>query len=158
MKRLVLALSLVALFPVQSDVSVAAVNRMAWVERVTDGDTVVLRDGTRVRLIGVDTPEVFFGVECFGPEASAFTERYLEGDRVGLEFDLDRKDRFGRTLAYIHDRDFKGRTFNWVLVRRGYGLAKHYAPNFRYSDSLNKAQQLAAAENRGLWGKCGGQA
>lgn len=78
--------------------------------------------------------------------------------RVGLEFDLDRKDRFNRTLAYIHDKDFPGRTFNWVLVRRGFGTAKHYAPNFKYRAMLDEAQRKAAAENRGLWGACGGQA
>lgn len=155
--RRFLPLFLLVVLPVCSEAD-AQVTRMAVIQRVTDGDTVVLRDGTRVRLIGVDTPEVFFGVECHGPEASAFTERHLEGDRVGLEFDLDRKDRFNRTLAYIHDKDFPGRTFNWVLVRRGFGTAKHYAPNFKYRAMLDEAQRKAAAENRGLWGACGGQA
>lgn len=158
MKRLAVSLAVVTLALVWPERGETQVTRMAVIQRVTDGDTVVLRDGTRVRLIGVDTPEVFFGVECYGPEASAFTERHLEGDRVGLEFDKDRKDRFGRTLAYIHDKDFPGRLFNWVLVRRGYGLAKHYAPNYRHRAILDEAQRKAAAQNVGIWRHCGGQA
>lgn len=161
MRRFLLSLSLVALLPAQSDVAEAGVSTTVYIQRVIDGDTIVTRKGVRIRLIGVDTPETVYPgrpIECFGPEASAFTERHLEGDRVGLEYDIDRKDRYGRTLAYIHDKDFPGRIFQWSIIRRGFGLAKHYAPNYKYRALLDEAQRRAASENRGLWGKCGGQA
>ena len=72
---------------------------------VVDGDTIDVSpqvDGIkRVRLIGVDTPEVFGGVEPCGPEASAFTTEQLEGEDITLEFDEDRVDPDGRALAYV---------------------------------------------------------
>src|SRR5207247_736210 len=79
------------------------------VERVVDGDTLLLQSGERVRLIGVDTPEIKHPkkpVEYFGKEASAFTRRMVEGKRVRLEFDQGNaarghKDRYQRTLAYV---------------------------------------------------------
>ena len=69
------------------------------IDRVTDGDTVVLRNGQRVRLVQIDTPEVFFGTECYGRQASATTKRLLpSGTRVRLlpEPATDRVDDFGR--------------------------------------------------------------
>jgi endonuclease YncB( thermonuclease family) len=80
-------------------------NEPNTVKRVIDGDTIQMGNGTRVRLIGVDTPETVHPekpVEYFGKEASAFTRRMVEGKRVRLEFDpantlLDNKDRYGRT-------------------------------------------------------------
>jgi micrococcal nuclease len=72
---------------------------------VIDGDTFIVRGVGRVRLIGVDTPETVDPrrpVQYFGKEASDFTHRIAEGEVVRLEFDVDRKDRFGRTLAYVY--------------------------------------------------------
>jgi micrococcal nuclease len=125
--------------------------RVAFVARVIDGDTIELGRGTHVRFIGVDTPEVFFGTECFGPEASAFTERHLEGDRVRLEFDVQRRDRYGRTLSWVWD---DGRLFNYVLVRKGFARVRIYRPNDRYEGLLRRAEAAAKSENRGLWGRC----
>jgi endonuclease YncB( thermonuclease family) len=74
------------------------------IDHVTDGDTVVLRNGQRVRLVQIDTPEVFFGTECYGRQASATTERLLPvGTRVLLtnEPATDRVDDYGRLLRYI---------------------------------------------------------
>ena len=126
------------------------------VQRVVDGDTFVTRSGARVRLLGVDTPETVHPtkpIQCFGPEASAFAERHLEGDRVGLEFDVEMTDHYGRTLAWVHDRRF-ARTFNWVLVRRGFARIRYYSPNWGYHAELVAAQRKAKAERRGLWGAC----
>lgn len=72
------------------------------IDHVTDGDTVVLRNGQKVRLVQIDTPEVYFGTECYGPQASATTKRLLpEGVRVRLlpEPATDRIDDYGRLLA-----------------------------------------------------------
>lgn len=73
--------------------------------RVVDGDTIeinrAIRGENTVRLIGVDTPEVYGGKEPYGPAASRFSTRSLEGRRVALRFDWGKKDRYGRLLAYV---------------------------------------------------------
>lgn len=129
----------------------------AVVTRVVDGDTIEVRFRGRdltVRLIGIDTPETVAPgqpVECYGPAASAFTERELEGRRVRLEFDVERIDRYGRTLAYV----WRGRElFNETLVRRGYAFVTTYPPNVRYVDRFVAAQREARAQERGVWGAC----
>ena len=125
--------------------------------RVIDGDTIdVTVDGRqeRLRLIGIDTPETVAPdqpVECFGPQASAYTERRLEGERVRLEFDVEREDRFGRTLAYVWLGD---ELFNETLVRGGYALVTTFPPDVRYVDRFVAAQREARSHDRGLWGAC----
>lgn len=129
----------------------------ALVTRVVDGDTIEVRYRGReltVRLIGIDTPETVAPgqpVECYGPAASAFTERELEGRRVRLEFDVERLDRYGRTLAYVWRGD---ELFNETLVRRGYAFVTTYPPNVRYVDRFVAAQRAARAHERGVWGAC----
>ncbi len=122
------------------------------VERVVDGDTIVVRGVGRVRLIGVDTPETVDPrrpVEFFGREASAFTKRLLEGRRVRLEYDRERNDRFGRTLAYVYLRD--GTFANAEIVRRGYGHAYTRLP-FRHLERFRRLEREAREAGRGLWG------
>ena len=101
-----------------------ALGEPAWrtVERVIDGDTVVLDGGERVRLIGVDTPETVHPtkpVERFGREASEFTKSMAEGQRVRLEYESggDREDRYGRTLAYVYLGD--GTLLNREIIEQG---------------------------------------
>ena len=128
------------------------------VTRVVDGDTAHIEiDGrdTDVRFIGIDTPESVkpdSPIECFGPEASAYTERRLEGERVRLEFDVEREDRFGRTLAYVWIGD---ELFNETLVREGYALVTTFPPNVTYVDRFVAAQRAARSDGLGLWGACG---
>ena len=127
------------------------------VTRVVDGDTAHIEVGGRdldVRFIGIDTPETVAPdqpVECFGPEASVYTERRLEGERVRLEFDVEREDRFGRTLAYVWLGD---ELFNATLVREGYALVTTFPPNVKYVDRFVAAQRAARSEGRGLWSAC----
>jgi micrococcal nuclease len=129
----------------------------AYVTSVTDGDTIRVRSRGRtldVRLIGIDTPEsVAPGapVQCFARAAARFTTRELEGERVRLEFDLERRDRYGRTLAYV----WRGEElFNETLVREGYAFVTTYPPNVRYEDVFLAAQREARAAERGVWGRC----
>jgi micrococcal nuclease len=128
------------------------------VTRVVDGDTAhVELDGrdVTVRFIGIDTPEsVAPGqpVECFGPEAADYTSDRLEGDRVRLEFDVEREDRFGRTLAYVWIGD---ELFNETLLRQGYALVTTFPPNVRYVERFVAAQRDARTRGRGLWRACG---
>jgi micrococcal nuclease len=129
----------------------------ARVTRVVDGDTIyVMLHGreTDIRLIGIDTPETVdpnSPVMCYGPQASAFTHRELDGATVRLGFDAERHDYYGRTLAYVYKN---GRMFNLALVRNGYARAYPYAPNTSYAGLFEAAQSTARSGRDGLWGAC----
>jgi micrococcal nuclease len=129
--------------------------RPAYVSRVVDGDTIeamLAGRATKIRLIGIDTPETVHPSEpvgCYGPEASAFTHRMLEDREVRLEFDVERFDRYGRTLAYVW---LGGRLFNETLVARGFAQVSTYPPNVQYVERFLRAQRVAREEGRGLWG------
>jgi len=131
---------------------------LVTVVRVVDGDTLwVLRDGReeKIRLIGVDTPEVdWYGgeAECYGEEAGRFARRLLEDGSVELELDRDLLDPYDRTLAYVYLED--GRMVNLLLVRRGYAIVSIYEPNDRYEDRLRDAEADARAGGLGLWSAC----
>ena len=131
--------------------------RVGTVERITDGDTLRLVDVGPVRLIGVDTPEVFGGFECFGREASAFVKRRLRpGDRVRYRVGVDPRDRFDRLLAYVWLPN--GRMLNAMLVERGYATPLTIPPNVEYADRFVAAARRARRAARGLWSRhtCGG--
>jgi micrococcal nuclease len=125
---------------------------------VVDGDTFhVLRHGRdeTIRLIGIDTPEVgWYGGEgeCFGARAGVFLRDLLDGERVRLEFDLERSDPYQRTLAYAYLGD--GRMVNVLLVRRGFAEVTIFEPNDRYEPQLRAAERAARAKGAGLWSAC----
>jgi micrococcal nuclease len=129
----------------------------ALVTRVVDGDTVeVALDGGEedVRYIGVDTPETVkpdTPVQCFGPQASAFNHHLVEGRRVRLVFGVERRDVYGRLLAYVYLGD---RFVNAELVRRGLARTLTIPPNDRFAGRLKRLQMAAARAGRGLWGDC----
>jgi micrococcal nuclease len=123
------------------------------VVRVVDGDTLVLRATGKSRLIGVDTPEVYGGAECFGREASAFAERVLRpGLRVRIERDAEPRDRYGRALVYLRLPD--GRSFNELLVRNGYAVPMTIPPNVRHADRFRALARQARRRDAGLWSAC----
>jgi len=120
------------------------------VVRVVDGDTVVLRAAGKSRLIGVDTPEVFGGRECFGREASVFARRLLRpGLRVAVERDVEERDRYGRTLVYLRLPD--GRSFNELLVAEGFAVTLTIPPNVRYAERFRELAARARERAAGLW-------
>ena len=128
------------------------------VKRVVDGDTFWVKDGTekgmKIRLIGVNTPETVHPqkpVEYYGKEASAFMKSLLEGKNVILEYDVERKDRYGRTLAYVYLED--GTFVNALLVEEGYAQVATYPPNVKYAEKFSKLQREAREQNKGLWNK-----
>jgi micrococcal nuclease len=127
--------------------------RAATVERVVDGDTVVLSGLGKARLIGVDTPEVYGGVECFGREASRFAKRLLDGRRVRWRYDVEHRDRYDRALVYLWLED--GRFFNSVLVRQGYAQPLTIPPNVAFADRFVADARVARRAGRGLWRACG---
>jgi micrococcal nuclease len=91
-------------------------------------------------------------VECFALAASHFNERLVEGERVRLVFDAERRDIYGRLLAYVYLGD---RFVNAELVRRGYATTLTIAPNDRFADLFARLERRAGAAGRGLWGECG---
>ena len=129
----------------------------AVVERVVDGDTIVLVGGERVRLIGVDTPETKDprkSVQCFGKEAAAFTSTLLPpGTHVRVVLDVEPRDRFGRTLAYVY-READGLFVNAELVRNGYAQLMTIPPNVAHVDEFRALQTEARDGGRGLWSAC----
>jgi micrococcal nuclease len=136
----------------------------ARVLRVIDGDTIeVSIDGTEddVRYIGVDTPETVkpgAPVDCYGPQASAANHRLVEGRTVRLVFDRERRDAYGRLLAYVYARareePGKPRFVNAALVRGGYARTLQIAPNTAHAPELRRLEERSGRAGRGLWGAC----
>jgi micrococcal nuclease len=134
-----------------------------------DGDTLrVATDSmsTRVRLIGIDAPEVSAGeraarqaaelgrdvatIIALGRQAKAVAERLAPpGTAVRVELDVQTHDRYGRLLAYLWLRD--GRMINEELLRAGYAMVLTVPPNVRYADRFLRAQREAREARRGLW-------
>lgn len=127
------------------------------VERVVDGDTIVVSGRRHVRLIGVDAPETVDprrAVGCFGREASAFLKSLLpEGTPVRLVGDVEQEDRFGRTLAYVY-RLSDGMFVNAELVRQGYAEVLTIAPNVTHADEFVALARDARSASHGLWAAC----
>ncbi|MBN1574511.1 MAG: thermonuclease family protein, partial [Deltaproteobacteria bacterium] len=149
MRRLIIPILIIFLSPV----SVYQAEAIRTCTRVIDGDTIVLDGGERVRLIGVDTPETVHPtkpVQKFGVEASDFTKWLVEGKRVTLEYDQDRKDKYGRTLAYVYLEN--GTMVNAEIIRRGYGFAYTKYP-FKYMEEFRQYERDARETGRGLWAK-----
>ncbi len=134
----------------------------ARVVRVIDGDTFdAVLDGrqVRVRLIGVDAPEISRPPICFGAEATARAEELINraNGRVLLEKDVSETDRFGRLLRYVWlDHPDGRRMLNEEMVKWGYAHVSTYPPDVKYQQLFIAAEREARAENRGLWGACGG--
>jgi len=129
----------------------------ARVERVVDGDTIVVRlDGRseRVRYIGVDTPESVkpgVGVQCFAKAAAAENRRLVLGRDVRLTYDAEARDRYGRLLAYVWRGDL---LVNAELIRLGYGKPLEIAPNLAHAAELRRLASAARRAHRGLWSRC----
>ena len=127
-------------------------NGSVRVVRVVDGDTLVLDGDERVRLIGVDTPETKHPtkpVEPFGPEASSFTKKFVEGQMVQLKFDKNKRDRYQRLLAYVYKGEW---CLNEELIRAGYSeCITTYPFDKTLQRQFQAAESEAKADRRGIW-------
>lgn len=124
------------------------------VTKVIDGDTIGIEGGSRVRYIGIDTPETVDPssiVQCYGKEASNKNRELVEGKQVRLEKDVSETDRYGRLLRYVYVGDI---FVNDYLVRQGFASASSYPPDIKFQSQFTEAQAEARNNNRGLWAAC----
>jgi micrococcal nuclease len=132
---------------------------MVIVTRIIDGDTLEVSGGETVRLIGIDTPETKHPnqpVECFGAQATEHATALMgPGTDIRLVHDVERTDRYGRTLAYVY-RASDGLFVNLEMVRDGFAVTATYPPNVAHVEEFLAAEREARSNNRGLWGACGG--
>jgi micrococcal nuclease len=137
----------------------------ATVVEVIDGDTIEADIGgrrERVRLLGIDTPEITHPAtserpatdgECFGDEATRFTEALIPpGTQIRLERDVVGRDHYGRVLAHVHRGDVH---VNREIVRQGFATPLSIEPNRVYRDLIVAAASAAEADDIGLWAQCG---
>ncbi len=125
----------------------------ALVTRIVDGDTIELETGVKIRYLMVNAPETTSGHnDCFGAEAVKFNTDLVLGKTVELSYDVECKDRFGRTLAYV---SVDGVEVNSRMLDRGYGCLLHIPPDGDSRlDEFKAIEAAAKAANRGLWGAC----
>ncbi len=136
------------------------------VDYVYDGDTIRLADGEKVRFLGIDTPESSQNKKLFrdaarsgqdikdilamGHAAAEYTRVLLKDRRVRLEFDIEKRDKYGRLLAYIYRVD-DGLFINEDIIKNGYAYPMTIPPNIRFSDRFKQLFREARNEKRGLW-------
>lgn len=122
------------------------------IKYVYDGDTILLENGQKIRLLGINSPEVdgrYKAAEPGGDDARAWLENLLSGKKVRLVTDRKKKDKYGRILAHIFTED--NVHVNVELVRRGLAAVSIYPPNLKYEKNLVNAQQQAEAGRAGIW-------
>lgn len=134
-------------------------------KRTIDGDTIELNNGQRVRLIGIDTPEMHYSnkllkdarrsqrdirtIQEMGVRSWHFTRSLCQGKSVRLEFDVEKRDRYGRLLAYVYLED--GTFLNAKILEEGYGQIMTVPPNVKYAEHFLKLQEDARLKGKGLW-------
>ncbi len=125
----------------------------ATVDRVIDGDTVVLASGEKVRYLLINANEITNGHdECYGQEAKVLNQSLVEGKAVELTYDSECTDKYGRLLAYVA---VDGREVNSVLVERGYACVLYIPPDgmARHAE-FSTLESQAMAARAGMWGAC----
>lgn len=143
---------LVGLHLVLAAASVHADGTWFTVRWVVDGDTIVLGDGRHIRYIGIDAPEVAHRDrpgEPFGEAARSLNRQLVDGRSIRLVLDQERKDRYGRVLAYVYRRD--GRFINGEMVRQGLAHVLPMPPNGHHEKLLLHIQQAAMQAGIGIW-------
>ena len=126
--------------------------RYEAVRDVIDGDTIVLQSGERVRLAGINTPELGRDGQLSEPlakEASSTLRDLIGGQLVGLEEAEDPLDRYGRTLAHLYNS--AGQNLQRQLLLKGLASAVAISPNLRHLDEYISAETTARANNQGMW-------
>ena len=131
----------------------------ARVARVVDGDTLVLDDGRRLRLIGINAPEIGEREEPYGAEASAWLRATIDGKEIFLQKDVSDTDQYGRTLRYVwlstpekvDDQSAREWMVSAMMVAQGYAQPYTFPPDVLYADLLLSLAREARTHERGLW-------
>jgi len=128
-------------------------DRWVTVERVIDGDTFKTTKGEKVRLLGINTPEIRHDnspAQPFGAQAKNALTTLIAGKQVRLSFDKEKKDKYGRTLAHVYLRN--STWVNAVLVKMGLAHVYTFVPNISAAKQLLPIEQAAIAAKRNMWG------
>lgn len=123
------------------------------VDKVYDGDTVILANGWRVRLLGINAPEIESHRQVGEPGGQAarnWLKKQIKKQKVRLEWDVERRDKYERLLAHLFTE--QGTHLNLALVKAGLAIVNLIPPNLKYSDRLLQAQEQAEQARRGIWG------
>ncbi|MGV8895355.1 MAG: thermonuclease family protein [Rhodoglobus sp.] len=125
----------------------------ATVEYVHDGDTLFLADGRKVRMLGIDTPEIGDNLECYGDESTALLRQLLpEGTHVWVLPDIEPQDQYGRSLLFIYTDD--ATNINLELLRQGAAEVEMYSPNLLFQAEIEATERAAIDAGAGMWGAC----
>jgi micrococcal nuclease len=147
--------ALIAALLVSWPLVVGAQNRDAGFHKVrwvADGDTIILADGRHVRYLGINAPETAHDglpAQPFGQAARRYNRRLVENQMVRLEFDQERRDRYGRWLAHVYRRD--GQWVNLAMVAQGLAIYLYTPKNTKHGRELLAAQREAMQARKGLW-------
>jgi len=127
-------------------------DRWVTVSKVIDGDTFATRDGERVRLLGINTPEIQHDTspaQPFGNEAKALLTQLIDGQVVRLSFEIEKQDKYGRTLAHVYHRN--GLWVNEEMLRLSSSFVYTFPPNIVKASALVRVEQQAIQANQGIW-------
>ena len=123
------------------------------IQHIHDGDTVWLRDGRKIRLIGINTPELARDDRPADPLAgeakAALQQRIRQSAKVRLRYGQEKSDRYGRLLAHLYDS--QGQNLSEWLLRQGLAYALTVPPNLHHNTCYRQAEQDARAQRKGLW-------
>ena len=128
------------------------------VKRVYDGDTLQLEDGRKVRLIGIDTPEIFSKKRAIASDIKSSGERArvsllqqlaTSKNRISLSYGAQRFDRYGRTLAHVFLPN--GKNVQAWLISEGYAIAFTTPPNDKMTNCYRRLELVAQQKKRGIW-------
>lgn len=135
----------------------------AFVQRVIDGDTFELKNGIKIRMLNVDTPESVkqnTAVQCYALEAKEKLKRLIENKNIYLTSDKDKKDRYNRDLRFVYlslidaEKQNIEKSINFEIVKNGYARSIAYKPNTTFSNTFNSSMSEAISKKIGLWGAC----
>lgn len=128
------------------------IDEVVKIKQVSDGDTVRLADGRRVRIIGINAPEIegqHRRAESQAVAATRAATAFFTDGRIRLEFDEQRTDRYGRLLAHAYNS--KGQSLAVHLLDRGLAFHIGVPPNLAHADCLARQEQLGREQLKGVW-------
>lgn len=119
--------------------------RKIFAAKILDGDTIETNSGEKIRYLGINTPEKG---QPFANEATKFNQDLVLGKEIDLEFDIQTKDRYGRTLAYVYTN---GIFVNLEIIKKGFAVSETIQPNIKYQDEIVNAQKESRDKCSGIW-------